>query len=230
MIDVHDATKRIKGATVLDCVNMTVPAGAIVGLAGVNGSGKTMLLRALAGLIKLDEGFVEIEGKRLREDVDFPPSIGLLIENPAFLDSRTGRENLRIIALVGSSSQAWSSRAKEQADDAAVQALELVGLDPDDKRKFRKYSLGMKQRLGLAAAVMGWPRLVLLDEPTNALDRAGVARFEDIMGMLRERGSTVVLASHDASLLERHADVVYLIESGRIADADIMPRKGASHA
>lgn len=230
MIEVHDATKRIKGVTVLDHMNMSIPAGAVVGLSGVNGSGKTMLMRALAGLIRLDEGFVEIEGKRLRKDIDFPPSIGLLIENPAFLDSRTGRENLRIISQVGSSAQEQGSLARRRADEQAALALELVGLDPDDKRKFRKYSLGMKQRLGLAAAVMGWPRLILLDEPTNALDTAGVRLFEGIMGMLRERGCTVVLASHDAALLERHADMVHLIENGRIADVNEALRGEVGHA
>lgn len=244
MIEIRDARKRIKGATILDEVSLTVPTGAVVGLAGVNGSGKTMLMRAVAGLIGLDAGFVAIDGRRLRRDIEFPPSIGLLIENPAFLDGRTGRENLQILASVaaagaqmrrrrgpggpealgmavevGSPADAPRSEGphREELDLLATRALELVGLDPDDRRKFRKYSLGMKQRLGLAAAVMGWPDVVLLDEPTNALDTEGVERFEAIMGLLRQQGCTVLLASHDASLLERHADTVCLMEGGRVA-------------
>lgn len=203
---VKNLTKSIKGSPVLQSVSVEAPEGEVTGLAGVNGSGKTMLMRAMAGFIRPDSGTVSIDGKELWKDIEFPPSIGLLIENPAFLPRRTSFENLRILASIKNIA----------TDDDIRQMLDFVGLDPDDRRHFSKYSLGMKQRLGLAAAALEKPRVVLLDEPTNALDESGVRMAQQLVSMLRDEGSIVVLACHDASVLRGLSDQIYHLAEGHL--------------
>lgn len=213
---VNQLSKRIGGVTVLDEVSLEVPAGTVVGLFGVNGSGKTMLMRAMAGLIRPSKGFVEVDGKRLWSQVPFPPSVGLLIENPAFLESRTGLANLRLLAAIKGGMRFGKAGARGGGADRAASAMRLVGLDPSDKRKYRKYSLGMKQRLGIAAAVMEKPSLLLLDEPANALDVSGVQMLKEVVRSERQRGASIVLACHDVAMLEELSDEVYCIAEGRI--------------
>ncbi|ERI06099.1 ATP-binding cassette domain-containing protein [Atopobium sp. oral taxon 810] len=205
-VEINNLNKTIHGVTILSNISMSMPSGCVTGLAGVNGSGKTMLMRAVAGLIRLNSGTIDIDGKRLWRDISFPPSVGVLIENPAFLNDRTGLENLRILASIKDLLQ----------EDDLRQVIKEVGLDPDDKRKFRKYSLGMKQRLGIAAAIMERPDLLLLDEPTNALDSDGVAMFKRIIARERERGATCVISCHDASILRELSDQIYYLAEGHI--------------
>ena len=169
----------------------------------INGSGKTMLMRAVSGLMYPTSGTIKIDGKVLGRDMAFPQKIGLLIENPAFIDSYTGYDNLKMLASIN----------KENVD--IYKALELVGLKPDDKRKFRKYSLGMKQRLGIACAIMEDPQLLLLDEPFNALDKKGQETLADIILDMRDKGCLILLSSHDKDELENLSDVIYLVDSGR---------------
>ena len=171
-IELTNVTKTIKGADVLKNITYTFRGGCIYGVSGKNGCGKTMLMRIIAGLIYPSSGEIRINGKRLGKDISFPESIGLLIENPAFLPDYTGYENLKLLAKV--------QGGLSDADIRGV--LQEVGLDPEDKRKFYKYSLGMRQRLGIAAAVMGRPQIILLDEPINAIDADGV---EEIRGIIR---------------------------------------------
>lgn len=203
-VSIRNATKVIKGETVLDNVSLDIPRGRVTGLRGINGSGKTMLMRAVCGLIRLNDGTVEIDGKVLGRDIDSPPSVGLLIESPGFLDSFSAFDNLWLLARL-------SGRAKRQD---IVAAIEEVGLDPDLKKPYRTYSLGMKQRLGIAAAIMERPDLVVLDEPTNALDECGVAMVRDVVDAQRERGAAVLIASHDASVLAGLTDTVYAMHEG----------------
>lgn len=203
-ISVRNATKVIKGATVLDNVSLDIPHGRVTGLRGINGSGKTMLMRAVCGLIRLSSGTVEVDGKVLGRDIDSPLSVGLLIENPGFLDAFSGFDNLWLLAQL-------SGRATRQD---VVAAIEKVGLDPHLKKPYRTYSLGMKQRLGIAAAIMEQPDLVILDEPTNALDEGGVAMLQKIVATERERGAAVLIASHDADVLTSLADTVYVMYEG----------------
>lgn len=206
MISVSDLTKVIGRTTVLDGVTAEFRNGAITGLQGINGSGKTMLIRALAGLIKPTKGVVAIDGQRLWKDIALPPSIGALIENPSFLDAYTGFANLKMLASF-----------KKCASDSDIRAaLQAVGLDPDDKRKYRKYSLGMKQRLGIAAAVMEKPDIVLLDEPTNALDESGLSMLRELVSKQKSRGAVVVIASHDRRFLLSLADELYEFSGGRV--------------
>ena len=205
-VHVRNVTKTIKGVKVLDDISIDIPSGSVTGLRGINGSGKTMLMRAVCGLIWLDDGSIEVDGKRVGVDVDSPPSVGLLIENPGFIDGFSGFDNLWLLAqLTGR----IGSREVESA-------LELVGLKSARDKAYRTYSLGMKQRLGIAAAIMESPDLVVLDEPTNALDESGVALIQDIVHAQADRGAAVLVASHDAAVLSSLADRIYELYEGRI--------------
>lgn len=219
---IQDLKKEMKGSVVLDGVNMELLDGRIVGLEGVNGSGKTMLLRAMAGLIRPSSGFASIDGKRLGKDIPFPQSVGVLIENPAFLESRTGLANLMILGAMRKATKR-DGRGLSSLRETARDSLSAVGLDPDDKRKYKKYSLGMKQRLGIAAATMGFPQVILLDEPTNALDVEGIELAKRLILEAKEEGSLVVVASHDRGFLHGIADEVYALREGRIVDYARMP-------
>ena len=205
-IIVKNATKVIKGATILKNVNIELESGRIYGLQGPNGGGKTMLMRLVCGLIRPTEGEVFLDDKRLGKDMDFPPSLGLLIENPAFLPGYTGLNNLQMLARL----------QNRIGIEQIRQTLSEVGLDPDDKRKYRKFSLGMKQRLGIAAAIMENPSLILLDEPTNALDEAGVEQICQLIRRERDRGALIILACHDANVLESLSDEIFTICDGRV--------------
>ena len=205
-IIVKSATKYIKKALILDDVNIQLTGGKIYGLKGPNGSGKTMLMRLLCGLIRPTSGEVWIDGKKLGKDMDFPESVGLLIENPAFLPNYTGYKNLELLAQI---------RGKIGTEQICQSLLE-VGLDPHDPRRYRKYSLGMKQRLGIAAAIMEKPDLLIVDEPTNALDDSGVEQICTILRRERERGALVVIACHDSLLLQTLSDEIYKIYEGTV--------------
>lgn len=205
-IQVKNASKTIKGALILQNVDLELEGGKIYGLQGPNGGGKTMLMRLISGLIRPTEGEVWIDGKLLGKDMDFPPSIGLLIENPAFLPGYTGLKNLELLAQL-----------RERIGTEQIrQTLTDVGLEPDDKRKYRKYSLGMKQRLGIASAIMEQPELVILDEPTNALDEKGVEQICQLIRRERDRGALVIMACHDAAVLESLSDEIYTVAEGRV--------------
>lgn len=209
-IVIESASKEIRGSVILKDVNLELCSGTIYGLQGPNGSGKTMLIRLIAGLIRPSSGKVCIDGKQLGKAIDFPDSMGLLIENPAFLPGYTGADNLELLAGI-----------QMKIDTPEIhQALRTVGLDPNDKRKFRKYSLGMKQRLGIAAAIMENPMLILLDEPFNALDEQGVNQMRQVIMDQRDRGALIVIACHDANILESMADEIYCVYGGKVKKKD----------
>ena len=205
-LKIEHACKVIRKALILDDVNLTLQGGKIYGLQGPNGSGKTMLMRLMAGLIRPTSGQVWIDGRQLGRDMDFPPSMGLLLENPAFLPNHTGLKNLELLAAI-------QNRA---AGEGIRQTLRDVGLDPDDRRKYRKYSLGMKQRLGVAAAIMEQPELILVDEPTNALDDRGVEQICALLRRERDRGALLVLSCHVFFFLGEGDDEVFHIYEGRV--------------
>lgn len=206
-IELKNVSKKIKGVLVLDNINLYMESGKIYGLKGRNGSGKTMLMRAVSGLIKVS-GDVIIDDKKLGKDISFPDSIGLLIENPAFISNYTGFENLKTLASI-------RSRIK---DETIRDVMEEIGLNPNDKRVFKKYSLGMKQRLGIAAAVMENPDIIILDEPVNAIDEAGIVQVRDILHKHRERGALIIIACHDSEELNYLSDETIVIEEGKIVD------------
>ena len=205
-IQVQHVSKTIKGIPVLEDVTLNLKSGVIYGLRGVNGSGKTMLMRIIAGLIRPTTGTVFINGKQLGKEISFPPDIGLLIENPAFLDNYTAAQNLRFLA--GIRRLAGEERIKE--------VLTQVGLGYEDKRKYRQFSLGMKQRLGIAGAVLEHPKLLLIDEPTNALDTDGVDMVQSVLREEQDRGALIILACHDFSILQGMSDVLYSVREGRV--------------
>ena len=205
-IRLKNVTKKIKQDILLDHISLEFRGGKVYGLQGKNGSGKTMLMRAVCGLITLSEGEVDIDGEILHKDISFPRSIGALLENPSFLNGYTGLENLKLLADIQGGIE-----EKEIRD-----CLAKVGLDADDKRVYRKYSLGMKQKLGIAAAVMGSPDIVILDEPINAIDEAGVEKVREILRGLKERGSVIIVACHDREELELLSDEIIKISKGRI--------------
>lgn len=206
-IEVRNAAKMLHNIPVLQDVNLTLNSGTIYGLRGVNGSGKTMLMRLLAGLIRPSKGMVLVDGRELGKELSFPPDMGMLIENPAFLDGYTAAQNLRLLAGI----------CRKVGDDRIRQVLDQVGLNYEDKRKYRQFSLGMKQRLGIAGAVLEHPRFLLVDEPTNALDTDGVEMVQQILQEEKKQGALIVLACHDFSVLQELSDVIYSVKEGRVS-------------
>lgn len=184
-IIVKDLTKKIKGRTVLDGVSLELEAGGVYGFCGRNASGKTMLLRAVAGLITPAEGCVEVFGKKLVNGA-FPDSLGIMLAETELVPRLTGRENLELLAAV-------RGRAGKKE---ILRAMERVGLDPKDRRRYGAYSTGMKRRLMVAQAIMESPRLIILDEPTNGLDDDSVKLFHKIVREEQARGATCLISTH----------------------------------
>lgn len=207
-IKLSDITKTIKKKTVLDNINLEMHAGTVTGFNGINGSGKTMLMRMITGLIRPTSGSVYIDDKELHKDISFPPSVGALLENPAFIDGYTGKENLKLLAGIKGL----------VTDDEIDEILDFVGLSNAKDKKYKKYSLGMKQRLGIAAAVMEKPEIVILDEPTNSLDSEGVEMVKSLVRREKERQSLVIIACHEYEILKSLSDIIYSIEDGKIID------------
>ena len=205
-VELKNVSKRLNDVTVLEDISLTLESGTIYGLKGKNGCGKTMLMRMMAGLIYPTSGTVSIDGEILHKDIATPRSIGILIENPAFLPGYTGQRNLELLAgLTG------------KADRTQIaKTMSRVGLDPNDKRTYRKYSLGMKQRLGISCALMECPDLILLDEPINAIDEKGVPKIWEALQEEKQRGALIVLACHDTEELTSLADQIITIEEGKI--------------
>ena len=207
-IIVKNIDKNIKGNQVLDNISIEMRAGNIYGIYGRNGSGKTMLMRALLGLIHVDSGEIMIDGQKIGQDIDFPENVGAIIKNPGFFAHATGYENLKLLADI----------RKKICDDEIRNAMQMVGLNDRDKRTVSKYSLGMKQKLAIAQAIMEKPDLLVLDEPTNALDEESVNQFRDIIKEFARRGTLVLLASHNRDDIETLSDVQIKMEAGKIVD------------
>ncbi|HLR16125.1 MAG TPA: ATP-binding cassette domain-containing protein [Bacillota bacterium] len=211
-IQLEGVYKVIDGNTVLERIDLQLEQGLIYGFRGNNGSGKTMLFRAISGLIHPSEGIIVVDGKQIGKDISFPENLGLLIEHPGFIPEYTGLKNLELLALI------QGKIDKQQVKDA----IDRVGLDPNDRRKFRKYSLGMKQRLGIAQAIMEDPELIILDEPTNGLDEDGVKRINQMILDLKEEGKTILIASHDRESLDKVSDEIYQIDGGKIIKHEVV--------
>lgn len=205
-IKISHVSKTIKNNPVIKDISMELQSGAVYGFKGINGSGKTMLMRLISGLIRPTQGEISMNGKILGKDISFPNSIGVFLENPAFLDAYSGFNNLKLLASI-----------KSVASDEDIRnTLLRVGLDPGSNKKYKKYSLGMKQRLGIAAAIMEKPEIVILDEPTNSLDEDGVDLVKHIVRNEKERGALVVVSCHDEEILKGMSDEVFLLEQGRL--------------
>ena len=209
-IIVKDVNKSIKGKKILNNINLELEGGLVHGFFGRNASGKTMLFRAIAGLITVDEGMIDVFGKRITDDNSFPDNMGIMIENIGLWKQLTGMETLRLIADI----------RNVIGTDEIRNALERVGLDPDDKRTYRKYSLGMKQRLAIAQAIMEKPDVILLDEPTNSLDEDGVALIRSLILEEKQRGALILLASHNKEDIGLLADRLFRIEMGVVFEQE----------
>lgn len=204
-VEISHISKTLRGAKVLDDVSLTLEGGNIYGLVGENGSGKTMLMRTVCGLVRPDRGTVTFDGQDRKTA---KPVLGVMIENTALYPDLTGMENLGLFASI----------LRIADKNAQAEAMERVGLDPKDRRTYRKYSMGMKQRLLLAQAIMEKPQVLLLDEPTNAIDAEGVALTHEIMRQEADRGAVVLLASHISADIHDLCCKVYRMDRGRLED------------
>lgn len=207
-IEIKNLTKDIKGNTVLDNINVNLGKGKIYGFIGRNGSGKTMLFRAICGLIRPTYGEITINGKVISKDIDFPDSCGAVLETPGFWNNQTGLQCLKNIASIKSIIN----------KDIISLWMYKLGLDPNDRKSFGKYSLGMKQKLALVQALMESPDLIILDEPTNSLDEESILILRDILKKERDRGATILIASHNKTDIEELSDKVFKIDAGKVKE------------
>lgn len=206
MIQVVQLSKRYGSKTVLSDVNVVFEAGTIYGLVGPNGCGKTTLMRCICGFSRPSNGYVMVSGKKIGCDCDFAPSTGIIIENPGFLPKYSARQNLLLLA--GTSGNANKKRVDE--------VICSVGLDPNEKKAVGKYSLGMRQRLGIAQAIMEDPQVLILDEPFNGLDKDGQNDIHALLQQQKAQGKVIILASHSAADIAQACDIVYEMVNGAI--------------
>lgn len=208
MVEVTDVSLVIKGNPILEHINLNLETGKIYGLIGRNGSGKTVLMKCICGFMHPTGGSIKVAGKIVGKDCDFPADTGVIIETPEFLPYYSGFQNLKSIAGL-----------RNQIDRQQIRhAIEAVGLDPDLKLPVRKYSLGMRQRLGLAQAIMENPSLLVLDEPMNGLDEEGVRDMRTYLLDLKSQGKTILIASHSAEDIAILCDQTFKLEHGKIVD------------
>ena len=203
-IEVQNVVKRFRDQVVLKNVSISFEKGKIHGIVGRNGSGKTVLMKCICGFLIPDGGSITVNGERVGVDVDFPRDMGLIIETPGFLPNMTGVKNLEILASLN----------KKIGLEEIAAAIRRVGLDPLMKKPVGKYSLGMRQRLGIAQAIMEDPTLLILDEPLNGLDKHGVREMRQLIKGLKEQGKTILLASHNQGDIDELCDTVCEMDAG----------------
>lgn len=207
IVKVENVTKYFKQEKVLNDVNMNLETGHIYGIVGKNGAGKTVLFKIIAGFIKPSSGKVTVAGKIIGVDRDFPDSLGLIIETPGFLSQYNAYQNLLYLANIN------NKISKEDVKES----IRMVGLDPGSNKKVGKFSLGMRQRLGIAQAIMENPNLIILDEPMNGLDKKGIEDVKELLLKLKGDGKTILMASHYAEDMEI-CDEVFQMEDGKLGD------------
>jgi len=209
IIELKNVSKKFKKETILSNCSVTFEKGKTHGIVGENGSGKTVILKLMCGLLYPDNGAVYVSGKQIGKDVDFPDDVGVIIETPGFLPHQSGFNNLNYLASL-----------RHRIDSKGVEkAIAFVGLDPKDKKHVGKYSLGMKQRLGIAQAIMENPSILILDEPMNGLDKSGVESIRLLLQNLKSEGRTIILASHLQDDIDLLCDTVHLVENGTLVRA-----------
>lgn len=204
MIRINNLLLQIKKDTILNDINISFEKGEIHGLIGRNGSGKTMLMKCICGFVKPTNGEIFVNEKKIGKDCDFPESVGIIIETPGFIPYYSGYKNLKLLADLN----------KKIDGETIKKSMEQVGLDPNLKRHVRKYSLGMRQRLGLAQAIMENPNILILDEPMNGLDKDGVGDMRKYLLELKEKGKTIIIASHSAEDISVLCDTVCEMDKG----------------
>ncbi len=204
VIEVKNVVKKWGNNTVLKSVDLEVNNSEIVGIIGHNGSGKTVLMKCICGFITPDSGEITVSGKHIGKDIDIPKNVGLIIETPGFLPNFSGFSNLWQLAKI---------RGKISKDNVRS-VMKTVGLDPNEKKHVGKYSLGMRQRLGIAQAIMENPDILILDEPMNGLDKSGVADIRELLLQLKDEGKAMIVASHNSVDIDVLCDRVFEIDKG----------------
>lgn len=210
MISIQHLSKRYGGCLILNDISQVFYGSSIYGLVGANGCGKTTLMRCICGLARPSSGTVLVLDRYIGKDCDFSPSTGVIIETPGFLPQMTGKQNLALLA-------GMTRHTRKQRLDEVIC---LVGLDPSDKKTVAHYSLGMRQRLGIAQALLDDPQIIILDEPFNGLDQEGVTDIHRILQEQKSAGKCVILASHSAGDIEKACDMVFEIKNGRMQRRD----------
>ena len=206
IIDVKNVNLTIGKTQILMDIDVSFEQGKIHGLIGRNGSGKTMLMKCICGFIKPTSGEITVDGKRVGKDIDFPKDMGIIIETPGFIPYYSGYKNLKLLAGLN------HKIGKKEVRNSMKQ----VGLDPDLRRHVRKYSLGMRQCLGLAQAIMENPDLLILDEPFNGLDKDGVKEMREYLLSYKEQGKTILICSHSAEDISVLCETVHEMDKGKI--------------
>ena len=208
-IHVRNVVKSFGEHRVLKDVSVDIPAGQITGIIGRNGSGKTVLLKCIIGLMRPDSGEITVGGTRIGQDADFAPDLGFIIETPGFIGNRTGFQNLKYLSLI-------SGRAD---DDAIRSSISRVGLNPSDRKKVANYSLGMRQRLGIAQAIMENNDVLIFDEPMNSLDSACVEEMRQLFLSLAAEGKTIIVTSHNSEDIRLLCHQTYMMDAGKLSPA-----------
>ncbi|MCR5793665.1 MAG: ATP-binding cassette domain-containing protein [Lachnospiraceae bacterium] len=206
LIRVENVSKVFKKEVVLDDISVSFEKGKIHGIIGRNGSGKTVLFKCICGFVPTSSGTITVNNQIIGKDTDIPDDIGIIIETPGFLPNYSGYKNLKMLA--GIRNEIGKAEIRE--------AMTTVGLDWKSKKTVKKYSLGMRQRLGIAQAIMDNPKILILDEPMNGLDKKGVAEMREVLKGLREKGKMIILASHNSEDIKELCDCVYEMDGGKL--------------
>lgn len=209
-IEIKNCSKNIGNKVILDNINLSLNKNQIYGFIGKNGSGKTMLFKSILGLLKLTEGEIIIDSHKIGISDSYPISVGVMIENNNLWSYMNAFDNLKVLASIN----------KSLTDHEIEEAIKRVGLDPKSKKTYSKFSLGMKQRLIFAQAIMEKPDLLVLDEPTNALDKNGVEMFKEIIKQEKERGATILISSHSIEGFDELCDNVFEMENGKLINSE----------
>lgn len=210
-LDIINVSKKFKDITVLDNINISFEKGKIHGIVGRNGSGKTMLLKCIAGLTPTTKGEIIISGKKLDYELSYPIKVGIIIENPGFLPNYSGFKNLKMLSGIN----------KDIGVDDIRKTMNLVELDPDNKKHVSKYSLGMKQKLGLAQALMENPEILILDEPLNGIDLESSKKIHKILKQLSNEQITILIATHIKEDIDILCDTITYMDNGKIVNTNI---------
>ena len=211
MIEIENLTKTFGTQTVISDVSGIIYPGKIYGFVGRNGSGKTVLMKMILGFIKPTSGTIKVNGKQVGKEIDIPDDIGAIIETPGFLPEYSAFQNLKLMAMIRG--KITSKRIRE--------TIKLVGLDPDSKKHVGKYSLGMRQRLGIAQAIMEDPQILLLDEPLNGLDNEGVEEMRNVLLKQKDQGKLIIIASHSKEDIDILCDEIFRFDHGKIIGHEV---------